>query len=250
MVAVFSLLFFCLSGSMNIDSLTASLHVETGMAYLEQGLSDRALFEFNKALETSSAASEAYLGIARASAIHGSWDTAEENFLEYMALEPFDYRPALELSQMLLGFPGRLTDAAMYADMALALAPLDGMCRLAKANALAALGRSEEAVSAYELVIGENPEYASPARISLGGLLFYTGDLNGAREVLLQVASEGEAEAHRLLCLLYLDQNDRLRAGDSAGRYLFLEPNGDWADSARCILEEISFESATGNPGE
>ena len=249
-MAVFSLLFFCLAGSMNVDSLTAALHVETGMAYLDQGLSDRALIEFNRALEISNTASEAFLGIGRASVILGSWDTAEENFLEYMHLKPFDHRPALELSEMLLGFPGRLQDAVMYADMALALAPLDGRCRLAAADARAALGRTEDAASGYGAVISENPEFASLARIRLGELFFSTGDLIRAREVLLPAALSGEADAHRLLCLVYLDQNDKLRAGDSAGRYLFLEPNGAWADSARLILEDISFESATGNPGD
>jgi len=249
-VAVFPLIFICLSGGIDVDSLTAALHVETGMAYLSQGLSEKALTEFNTALELSDTAYEAYLGIGRASAIHGSWDMAEASFLEFLACKPFDHRPARELAEMLLGFPGRFQDALMYADMALALAPLDGQCRLTAADARAALGRTEEALSAYTLIINENPEFASAARLRLGGYLFEYGRLADAREVLLPAALSGEAEAHRLLCLVYLDQHDHLRARDSAGRYIFLEPNGVWADSARTILEELSFESAPGNPGD
>lgn len=249
-MTLFSLFFAGLACGMNVDSLTAALRVETGMAFLEQGLPQRALIEFTSALEASETADEAYLGLGRAYALSGSWETAEENYLAFMALEPFDHRPAIELAEMLLDLPGRLEDASMYAEMALALSPLDGRCRLASADAAAAQGETEGAVSRYNLVIGENPEFASDARIRLGLLLFSQGDLNGAREVLMPAAEDGKAEAHRLLCLVYLDQSDDLRASDCAQRYLYLEPNGSWADSARIIVEEVSFQSSPGNPGE
>lgn len=236
--------------TLDVDSLTAALHVETGMAYIEQGLSDRALLEFTRALEISDTASEAYLGLGRAASLCGSWESAEENYLTYMGLEPFDHRAALELAEMLLDLTGRYDDALLYAGMALALAPTDGRCRLAVADAKAALGSTGEAVSLYSTVITDNEEYSMKARLRLGGLFYSIGELGDAREALLPAAVSGEAEAHRLLALIYIDQNDVLRAFDSAERYLFLEPNGHWADSARILLEEKAFESSLGNPGD
>jgi Flp pilus assembly protein TadD len=247
---VFSVLLLFLTGGMNLDSLSASLHVETGLAYLEQGLLNRAVIEFTRALEISDAAVEAYIGLGRAAALNGAWSTAEENYITYMELKPFDHRPAVELAEMLTGLFGRHSEAVEYASCALALAPTDGRCRLAAANAMTASGEASRAETLYRRVITENTEYETEARLRLGALLFSNGNLTDARTVLLPAAFSGEAEAHRFLCMIYLDQNDRLRAGDSAGRYLFLAPNGHWADSARTILEDVSFESFYGNQGE
>ncbi len=231
---------------MDVDSLTAALHVETGMAYLEQGLPDRALQEFNTALEKSDRAWDAYLGLGRIAVLNSAWGTAEEHYTMYMELKPFDHRAPLELSEMFLTLPARFEEAVAYADQALTLAPLDGRCWLAVADAEAGLGNTEDAIAWYTRTIIENEELAFEARLRMGSLLFQQGDLSGSREVLLPAASAGMAEAHRLLSLIYLEQHDHLRAIDNINRYLFLKPNGLWADSARQYLEELSFESAAG----
>lgn len=239
------LLMVSLTG-MDVDSLTAALHVETGMAYLEQGLPDRALEEFNTALDKSDRAVDAYLGLGRIAVINDAWGTAEENYSRYMELRPFDYRAPLEMAEMLLSLPARFDEAVEYADQALTLAPLDGRCWLVVADAEAGLGNTEDAITWYTRTIIENEELAFEARLRMGALLFDIGDLAGSREVLLPAASVGMAEAHRLLSLIYLEQGDHLRARDNINSYLFHEPNGLWADSARAYLEELSFESATG----
>jgi len=231
---------------MDIDSLTAALHVETGMAYFEQGLSDRAMAEFIAALEISDTARQAHLGLGRVAAANGIWDTAEEQYSTYMELCPFDCAAPLEMAEMLLGLPARHDEAVEYANIALSLAPLNGRCWMAIADGEAAAGNTGEALVWYTRTIAESEENAMQARINMGSLLYDLGDLGGAREILLPAASAGSAEANRLLALLYLEQRDNLRAMDSTARYLFLDPEGYWADSARTILERLSFESFPG----
>lgn len=235
-----------LISGMDIDSLTAALHVETGMAYIAQGLPEKAMSEFYSALEESDAAWEAHLGLARAAAVNSIWDIAEEEYITYMELCPYDHRAPLEMAEMLLGLPARHEDAVEFAEKALSLAPLDGQCWMTMAEAEASRGRINEALIWYARTISECDEYSMQARIGMGSLLYDQGDLSEAREILLPAASAGMAEAHRLLALVYLDQNDDLRARDSAARYLFLDPEGYWADSAAVYLERLSFESAPG----
>ena len=223
----------------DVDALSADLHVETGMAYIEQGLPDKAMGEFITALEISDQAYEAHLGLARIAVINCSWTTAEEEYLIYMELRPENYRAPLEMAEMLLTVYGRYPDALVFAETALSLAPLNGECWLVLADTEGRLGNIEVATTWYRRIFTENVELADEARVRMGSLLFQHGDLPEAREVLLPAASSGKAEAHHILAVMYLEQNDELRATDSINRYLYLEPNGHWADSARMCLDEL-----------
>lgn len=231
----------------DVGTLTADLHIETGMAYIDQGLPDKALGEFVTALEISECACEAHLGLARVAVINCSWATAEEEYSIYMNLKPDDYRAPLEISEMLLAVRGRSSDALEYAENALALAPLNGQCWLIMAKAESRLGNVEEAVSWYTRIIIEDADLADEARVQMGSLLFQYGDLSAAREILLPAAAAGMAEAHHFLALIYMEQNDDLRATDSINRYLYIEPNGIWADSARECLEGFSSGNQPNN---
>lgn len=227
--------------AMDVETLTAELHVETGMAYISQGLTEKALIEFNTALEISESAVEAYLGLARVAVINVSWDTAEELYLQYMESRPDDFRAPQELAVMLLNVRARQYEARDYAEMALELAPLNGSCWMVLAEAHGKTGNIEEAISWYTRIIIENELLADEARVKMGSLLFQHGELADAREILLPAASAGFAEANHFLALIYLEQNDNLRATDSINRYLFLKPNGPWADSARLCLEDLTI---------
>ncbi len=246
MTCCFLIISLMLSG-MDIGNLSADLHIETGMAYISQGLPDKAMGEFVAALEISEDASEAHLGLARIAVINCSYATAEEEFSLYMTMEPDDYRAPLEMAEILLELSGRTYDALEYAETALELAPLNARCWMILAGVEGKLGNTEEAVSWYSRIIIEDPELAHEARVQMGSLLFQEGDLYGAREILLPAALAGVAEAHHFLALIYLEQNDNLRAIDSINRYLYIEPNGLWADSARECLELLPSFNPLGN---
>lgn len=246
MTSCFLIIALLLPG-VDVNTLSANLHVETGMAYISQGLTDKALGEFTTALEISEEASEAHLGLARIAVINCSWVTALEEYNIYMEQRPDDYRAPLELSEMLLTLRGRSLEAMDHAEAALALAPLNGQCWMVLAEAEGRLGNTEAAILWYTRVITEKAELANEARIHMGSLLFRHGDLSSAREVLLPAASAGEAEAHHFLALIYLEQRDDLRATDSINRYLYIEPNGLWADSARGCLEDLSSSNSLNN---
>jgi Tfp pilus assembly protein PilF len=246
MIACFLAAAVFLTG-MDVDRVTADLHVETGMAYIEQGLVNEAFGEFTTALELSEYAVEAHLGLARIAVINCSWDNAVSEYETYMNLKRNDFRAPLELSEMFLSLRGRAVDALDYAEAALALAPLNSRCWMAVAAAQGSLGNTDEAIRWYTRVIIEDELLAGEARVKMGSLVFQQGDLSGAREILLPAASGGVPEAHHLLALIYMEQNDDLRAMDSINRYLYLEPNGLWADSARACLEELSSGGSPNN---
>ena len=246
MTSCFLIISLVLSG-MDVGSLTADLHIETGMAYISQGLPDKAMGEFAAALAISEDASEAHLGLARIAVINSSFGTAEEEYSLYMAMEPDDYRAPLELAEILLELYGRTSDALDYAETALELAPLNARCWMILAGVEGRLGNTEEAISWYTRIIIEDPELACEARVQMGMLLFQEGELYDAREILLPAAASGIAEAHHFLALIYLEQNDNLRAIDSINRYLYIEPNGLWADSALECLELFSSFNSSGN---
>ncbi len=236
--------------SVNVDSLTSALHIETGMAYLEQGLADRAFQEFEKALEISSDAAEAHLGMARISALNQAWGDAENRYKTYMNLRPYDYNAPLEMAEMTLALSGREPEAADYAEAALSLAPLNGRCWIAVADCQAALGNTEEAMRWYTRTIIESPEFAGDARIKMGTLLFEKGDLVQAAEILTPAGHQGEPDAWHILALIYMEQKDGLRASDSMRNYLNMNPDGSWADSAQVLLEELNFHAGTGCLGD
>ncbi len=246
MTSLFLIISLVLSG-MDVGNLSADLHIETGMAYISQGLPDKALGEFVAALEISESASEAHLGLARIAVINSSFTTAEEEYTLYMSMEPDDYRAPLEMAETLLQLSGRTFDALEYAETALELAPLNANCWMILAGVEGKLGNTEEAISWYSRTIIEDPESALEARVQMGALLFSEGDLYDAREVLLPAAQSGVAEAHHFLALIYLEQKDDLRAIDSINRYLYIEPNGLWADSARECLELFSSFNSQSN---
>ncbi len=85
-----SAILMALTCGLDIDSLAAALHVETGMAYMSQGLPDRAVFEFNRAIEQDQDQADAYLGLGRAASLRGSPDASEEYYITYMGLRPHD----------------------------------------------------------------------------------------------------------------------------------------------------------------
>jgi len=232
---------------MDVDLVTADLHVETGMAYITQGLVGEAFGEFTTALELSENAVEAHLGLARVAVINCSWDTAVSEYYIYMNLKENDFRAPLELSEMFLSLRGRAADALDYAEAALALAPLNSRCWMAVAAAEGSLGNAEEAFRWYTRVIIEDELLANEARVKMGSLLFQEGNLSEAREILLPAAAGGVPEAHHLLALIYMEQNDDLRAMDSINRYLYLEPNGVWADSAKTCMEELGSGGTQNN---
>lgn len=228
----------------DVETLTANLHVETGMAYIEQGLPDKALEEFTTALDISRYASEAHLGLARIATLNCSWETAEEQYNIYMDMRPDDYRAPLEMSAMLLAGRRRSYDALKYAEIALELVPLNAQCWLMLGEAESRLGNEQNAISWYTRTIIEDEELANTARVKMGSLLFRRGDLAEARDILLPAAEAATPDAYHFLALLYMEQNDDLRAIDNLNRYLFVQPNGSWSDSARVYLEDLSSSTS------
>ncbi len=225
--------------SMNMDELSASLHLETGMAYLNQGLPEQAEEEFNTVLDIGDDFPEAILGLGLVDVKRGSFESAAEHFRQYMETCPDDYRGYLELAKLFLE-TGKPDSAAPLAETAFDLSPgeppvwmICGKINMELDDPLAAEHWFERGVS---LGGGDS---AMDFTVLLARVYRLTGRSQEARNLLLPAVEAGYAPACWELVKVYLEWEDYLRAGDAIKRYLFLEPEGTFADSAILVLEEL-----------
>lgn len=226
------------SQSMNIDGLSAQLHLDTGNAYLSQGLLEQAEEEFLLVLELSEDCYPALLGLGKVHLVQSSWNRSEEYFRQYIEACPEDYRGYYELSNLLL-LINTPECALIMADSAFLRAPTNPEIWLLSGKAELAAGDTASAEMWF------NKNLQTPGAIGIESLILLasvyrcTSRGGEARELLLPLAGSGYAPAYWGLAQVYLTWNDYMRAADAINNYLLLSPNGPYADSAFMVLEEL-----------
>jgi tetratricopeptide (TPR) repeat protein len=234
------LLLLCLVlQSEDFDELSAQLHLETGNAFLQQGLLEQAEHEFHLALEAREDCHSALLGLGRVYTAYSSYERAAEYFRDFVAVSPDDYRGYYELACLMLD-TGRPDSAFMMTDSAFVRAPtnpdvwlLSGRTALASADTVAAerwfiRGLQDPGAVGLE------------SRMLLGSVYRATGRSVESRELLLPAAQAGYAPAWWGLAMGYLSWNDYMRAVDAIQNYLGLAPGGVYADSAFLVLQALA----------
>lgn len=227
-----------LACSMDIDELTARLHLETGMALLQQGLLEQAEEEFQSALEIGLEYSEALLGLGMVSARRSSWTSAEEYYRRYIRECPGDPRGYSRMAELYLD-TGRPDSACAMADSAFDLSPGDPGVWLLCGRTRLALGELEEAGNWFSRGVDHGGGTALESLVLLASVHRRSGRGHEARDLLLPVVDAGYPPACWQLARVYLGWEDYMRAGDAIRRYLFLSPEGAYADSAIMVLEEL-----------
>ena len=234
------LLLMCLSvGSVDYDELSARLHLDAGMAYLQQGLLSQAEEEFGEALDSGSGCPSAILGLGMVSMRRSSWDTAEGYFREYMSVCPEDHRGFLELSKLYME-TGKTDSAAMMADSAYLRAPTEPEIWLQCGTAYYELGDMTSAESWFSRGMEEQGETLLESLVMLASVYRRTERGQEARELLMPAVENGYAPAAWELARVYLGWGDYMRAEEAIGKYLMLAPDGYYADSAALVLEELA----------
>lgn len=227
-----------LAGSMDMDELTAELHLQTGMALLQQGLLEQAEEEFQSALEIGLEYSEALLGLGMVSARRSSWNAAEEYFQRYIESSPGDPRGYGEMARLYLE-TDRPESALRMADSAFTRAPGDPSLWLLNGKVHLAMGQLEEAGNWFSRGVDEGGSTAMESLVLLASVNRLSGRGQEARDLLMPAVEGGYAPACWELARVYLAWEDYLRAGDAIRRYLLLSPEGEYADSAVMVLEEL-----------
>ncbi len=232
-------LFLLLMGDLDIDRLSAELHCDMGMAFVEQGLLDRAEAEFVTALDYVGEYPDAVFGLGMIFMAHQSWDDAEELLLAFMEVEPTDSRGPLELSRLYVA-RAEHTEALDMAQWAHDLSPDNPEIWMQMAVTAVAAGDTSLAETWLIRTIQSDQSREWEARVLLAHLSRCRGLESHARELLLPASSSGYPPALWMLARIYLGWGDNMRAVDNIRTYLSLAPCGEMADSAILILDELA----------
>ncbi len=229
--------------SIDINDLTAQLHLDTGMAYMQQGLLEQAEEEFRQTLELNENYHTAVLGLGMIHAMWQSWDCAADYFRQYIDTCPDDYRGFFELSKLYLD-TDKPDSAALMSDSAFIRAPTNPDIWLQSGRACLQLGEMDSAEMWFSKGIQSQGSTGPESLVLLASVYRRTSRGAEAREALLPAVEAGHAPACWELARVYLGWEDYLRAGDAISRYLMLSPEGYYADSALLVLEELGESGA------
>ncbi len=223
----------------DIGGMTAALRIETGMAFLQQGLLEQAEQEFERALEVGSGDEVAVLGLGMVSMAEGALGRAEGYLRDYISLCPDDYRGYETLSELFTR-AGMPDSALAYADSAFLRAPTSHEVWLLCAETSLAAGDTTGSEMWLTRAISAGDATSLEAAALLGAVYRATERSVESRELLLPYASAGYAPAWWGLARVYLAWGDWMRAVDAIGQYLQLAPGGTYADSAVMVLEDLA----------
>lgn len=227
-----------LFGSMDLDELSASLHLETGMALLQQGLLERAEQEFMEALEIGDEYHSALLGLGMVNFRRSSWIAAADYFRRYIQARPDDHRGYQELAVLYLR-TGRTDSARIMSDSAFIRSPTIPSIWLLCGKVQLELGDMASAADWFSRGMLDGGSTSLESLVLLASVYRRTNRGHEARELLIPAVEQGYAPACWELARIYLGWNDYMRATDAIQRYLMLSPSGYYADSAALVLQEL-----------
>lgn len=227
-----------LFGSMDLNELAASLHLETGMALLQQGLLEQAEQEFIEALEMGEEYHSALLGLGMVNFRRSSWNAAADYFHRYIRARPDDHRGYRELAVLYLR-TGRPDSARMMSDSAFVRSPASPPIWLLCGKVHLELGDMASAEDWFSRGMLDGGSTSLESLVLLASVYRRTDRGRQARELLIPAVEGGYAPACWELARVYLEWNDYMRATDAINRYLMLSPSGYYADSAALVLQEL-----------
>lgn len=227
-----------LFASIDLDGLSANLHLETGMALLQQGLLEQAEQEFMEVLELGDQYHSALLGLGMVNFRRSSWISAADYFRRYIQARPDDHRGYQELATLYLR-TGRADSARMMSDSAFVRSPTIPSIWLLSGKVRLELGDMASAADWFSRGMLDGGSTSLESLVLLASVYRRTDREQEARELLLPAVERGYAPACWELARVYLQWNDYMRATDAIQSYLLLSPSGYYADSAALVLKEL-----------
>ncbi len=231
-------LILLISGTSEMEEELAQLHLETGMAYLNQGLVEQAELEFTESLKLCPDLAEAILGLGLVYMSRESWNPAGSYFLEYITLCPDNYLGYEKLAELLL-LKNCPVEAAAMADSAFNKAPtissiwlLNGKISIANADTTAAEFWFTKCL--------EDSDTFFEVSVLLASIYMNTSREHEARNILFPAAEADYSPALWGLAKIYLQWSDYQRAVTALNQYLYLAPVGIHADSCRIVLDDLA----------
>lgn len=234
---IFIILCFVIHSFDAVD-LSAQLHLDTGMAFMQQGLLEQAEEEFQMTLDLSEDYFTAVLGLGMINAMRQSWGRASDYFEQYIEYCPEDYRGFYELSKLYL-MTGKPDSAALMSDSAFIRAPTNPDIWLQSGRTCLELGDMDSAEMWFSKGLQNQGSTNLESLVLLASVYRRTSRGAEAREILLPAVEAGYSPACWELAKVYLEWEDYMRAGDAISTYLMLSPAGYYTDSAMLVLDEL-----------
>lgn len=222
------------------DRLSARLQIESGNAFIGQGLLVQARHAFSRALDLNPGEDYAVLGLARVSALEGSVPLASYWYGLFIDRLPEDYRGPLELGLLLIEDPDSLERSGSLIRTALALSPSRSDVQMAFAGLLLKEADTTGAMAALEALLEREGSHRRQAGMALATLLANLGDYPAARRILEEPPFPDDPGANLLAARTHIAEGDYLRAADRISRCLTLSPGSSVADSARTLLDSLA----------
>lgn len=165
---------------------------------------------------------------------------ARARFEEAIAAQP-DLAPAIAILGAMDMDDGAFDAALAKADRALASAPDNRRALQIRFDALKALGREEEAASAFQALAAADPSATFESLYTQAIEAFNAGDASKAREMFEQalIVQPDHGKAHYHLALTCTNLGDNAKAKESFERFLALTPDDPDAQAARDMLSYL-----------
>ncbi len=164
--------------TIRVTSPNATAHLYLGVALRQKGDVDKAVIEYQKALEIDPDSAETCYDLGNALAEEGKMDEAIIQFQKARAIDPAYADPYDDLGNALIQ-KGQVDEAIIDYQKALAINPNNAQACYHLGNALLQKGQADKAIIQYQKALAIDPNYAQACN-NLGNALIQKGQVDEA----------------------------------------------------------------------
>jgi tetratricopeptide (TPR) repeat protein len=217
-----------------------------GLALADQGMIDKAITHYQKALEIDPNLYQTQINWGKALMVKGQIDAAIDHYLAALRIKPYSPEAHNNLGAALFK-KGRLNEAIKHFLIAIEIRPNFANAQFNLGAALAQQGKTEEAVDRFYQALRLNPDYADPHN-NLGGIFAQRGQNEKAiahYSAALRLNPQ-LVQAHNNLGIALMQEGEFAEAINHFRKALQIQPDFELAESnlkkALAIQRELEAE--------
>lgn len=214
------------SGSLNVLSMLAKVHVLQANVFSARGWTDSAMVHLTSAVSADSTLADAYYNLGNAYQIKGDLESALKAYSKAIFCNPSYLESHLNIGVVLLQ-QGKTAEAIVAYSTAQKIAPDHATVRFHLGNAYDQSGQRDKAKAEYMAALRLDSTLAG-AHLNLGILLSSEGDVVGARRHYNTALTytPNDAQAHRNLGILLMrDRKETKQAIFHLEKTLEIDPS-------------------------
>ncbi len=223
---------------------SASDHVDQGMAYYEQGELDKAIAEFQAALELEPDASDAYRNLGTAYGKQGEWEKALAAYEQAVDIDP-NFGKAYGDMVGAYASLGKLEEAIAAGEKAVEMVPDYATAHNNLGVAYRQQDRIDEAIAEFQKAMQLDPDDAMP-HFNMGVIYYKQDQFDQAIDEWLEAKKldQNYAMTHKNLGIVYLDLDQPADALTELELYLQLAPDASDKEQVEKVIAKLNAELA------